>query len=192
MLDRISYAQKNKYLPLLAIVGIVLCWILAFSKTFDAIRLNLSLSAQASQSEDISFNPVYTQRKLKALEQILKTYQVKPEAWSNTLWMKASAAAAKQGATIDYTVSRPQERDTTMTGLSQTLHCYGNFAQLVKVIDTLERTPGIGKLSALQFKGPKAAVGFSGLSSGAGSRAAQCILRLDFRAIENKTSHEKE
>jgi len=192
MLNRISFEQKNKYLPPLALAGLLLCWLLAFSKTFEAIRLNQSLSEQASQSEDISFNPVYTQRKLKALEQILMAYQVKEEVWSNTLWMKASAAAAKQGATIDYTVSRPQERDTTMAGTGQTLHCYGSFQQLVKVIDTLERTPGIGKLSALQFMGPKAAGSFSGINAGAGSKAAGCILRLDFRAIENKTSNEKE
>jgi hypothetical protein len=186
MLNQISFEKKNKYLPLLAIAGLLLCWVLAFSKTFEAIRLNYDLSRQASAGDGIAFNPVYTQRKLKALEDILSAYQVKEDVWSNTLWMKASAAAAKQGATIDYTVSRPQERDTTMAGLAQTLHCYGSFQQLVKVIDTLERTPGIGKLSALQFKGPKAAGSFSSVSAGTGPRSAACMVRLDFRAIENK------
>lgn len=169
----------------MALAGILLCWVLAFSKTFDALRLNQDLTEQESLRNDISFNPVYTQRKLTALERILKAYQVKEELWSNTLWMKASAAAAKQGATIDYTVLKTQERDTTLAGMAQSLHCYGSFTQLVKVIDTLERTPGIGKLSALQLKGPKDKGNFSGAAAG-GTRNAQCVLRLDFRAIANK------
>lgn len=169
----------------MALAAILLCWVLAFSKTFEAIKLNYSLSEQESQRNDISFNPVYTQRKLRALEGILKGYQVKEELWSNTLWMKASAAAAKQGATIDYTVLKVQERDTTLAGMAQSLYCYGSFTQLVKVIDTLERTPGIGKLAALQLKGPKDKGNMATQATG-GTRLGQCILRLDFRAIANK------
>ncbi len=187
MFKKISYQQKNKFLPLLAVAGILLCWVLAFSKTFDAIKLNNQLREQVELKNDISFNPVYTERKLKALESILKSYRVKEEIWSNTLWMKASAAAAKQSAAIDYTVSRPMERDTTMTGIAQTLYCYGSFVQLLRVMDTLERTPDIGKLSALQFKGPKeGAMERPGNSGAFGDRWHQCVLRMDFRAIEKE------
>lgn len=181
MLDKLSYMRKNKLLLPLAGLGIVLCWFLAFSKTFEAVRRNAQLSRQVQAGTDISFNPQHSRRKLDALEGILKSYQVREDGWSNELWMKASAIAVKQGVGIDYTMraawSVMAEKDTSAVGLSQVLYFYGDYTKLVRLVDTLERSRGIGKISALQIKAPKADV--------VGERAGRNVMKIEFRALTN-------
>jgi hypothetical protein len=90
--------------------------------------------------------------------------------------MKASAIAMKQQVGIDYTKARPAvEKDTTIAGNLETLYCYGHYIQLVKLIDTLERTRSIGQLSGLQIKAPKEDV--------VGERADKCVLRMEFKGL---------
>jgi len=176
MLPKLSYIQKNKLLLPSLGIGLLLSWFLAFSKTFDAIILHRKLNAEAVQENDVSFNPVYVQRKQAALDRILKGYQV-GEEWSDLLWMRGSEIAAKQNVGIEYTAAKPlAERDSTSVGLVQSLQFYGNFVQLVKLIDTLERSFGIGKISAMQIKAPKQ--DFSSDS------ARKNMLRLDFKGVD--------
>jgi len=172
----ITAVQKNKLLLPIAGVTIVLCWFLAINKTVDAVQLNRQLHSQITSNDDLSFNPEHTERKLATLATILKSYKVNETEWSNQLWMKASAIAAKQGVGIDYTMTKPlAEPDTTTLGKKETLYCYGNFLQLIKLVDTLEQIPAIGKISALQIKAPKEDV--------IGERANQCVLKVDFRGF---------
>jgi hypothetical protein len=115
---KISDVQKNKLLLPVAGIVIVLCWFLAFSKTFEAIQVNRQLTSQVATDNDISFNPAHTERKVAALNRILKSYKVNEAEWSNQLWMKASAIAMKHKVGIDYTMTRPlAEPDTTALGI---------------------------------------------------------------------------
>ena len=176
MVPKLSYIQKNKLLLPLLGIGLLLSWFLAFSKTFDAIMLHRKLNAASAQENDISFNPVYVQRKQAALDRILKEYQV-GEEWSDLLWMRGSEIAAKQNVGIEYTATKVSlESDSTMVGRVQSLKFYGDFLQLVKLIDTLERSSGIGKISALQIKAPK--------QDFVNERARKNILRRDLRGME--------
>lgn len=176
MFKRLNNVRKNKLLLPVAVVAMVLCWFLAFNKTFKAVQINQQLSGQVPSAEDIAFNPAHAERKLAALGQILKSYRVNEAEWSNQLWMKASAVAIKQNVGIDYTLTKPTAgKDTTAIGVTETLHCYGNYQQLVKLIDTLERIAAIGKISALQVKAPKEDV--------VGERASQCVLKIEFRGF---------
>ncbi|CAM4115722.1 hypothetical protein SAMN06265348_103278 [Pedobacter westerhofensis] len=176
MFKGLSYIQKNKLLWPVAGVGILLCWFLAFSRTFEAAKLHGELMRETEVTGDLSYNPAHMQKKLEALRGILKSYRVSPENWSNELWMKASAMAMKNQSGIDYTVSKPlAERDTTTLGNTETIYCYGHYIQLVKLIDTLERSPGIGKISGLQIRSPKEDV--------RGERAGMCMLKMEFKGL---------
>ncbi|TKC09095.1 hypothetical protein [Pedobacter frigoris] len=176
MLSKLNYVQKNKLLLPLLVAGLLLCWFLAFSKTFDAIKLNHKLNDDSSKNSDISFNPVYTQRKLSALNEILKGYKVAGQ-WNDQLWMQSSAIAAKNGVAVDFTLNKPGlEPDSTQVGQSQTLYFHGRFVQLVKVIDTLESLKGIGRISGLKIRAPKA--------DAEGDKQSKSELRVDFRAGE--------
>lgn len=176
MLNRLDPIKKNKLLLPVFIIGLLLCWFLAFSKTFDAVALNRKLKETSEKENDISFNPSYVQQKLSSLDLILKGYKVK-EDWKDHLWMQASSIAAKQNVSIDFTLDKPSADDSVsvVSQRVQALYFYGGFIQLVKLVDTLERVNGIGQISALQLKAPK-----KDMSNSGGKR---CVLRFDFRVI---------
>ena len=178
MLKRMSYSRKNKLLLPVAALGMALCWFFAISRTFEAVKLHAELQREVETGNDISYNGAHTQKKLEALRGILKSYKVHGENWSNELWMRASAIAMKGQVGIDYTMTRPEaEIDTTRIGSTETLYCYGRYLQLVKLVDTLERSKGIGKISALQIKSPKEEI--------RGERAGQCALKIEFKGLTN-------
>ena len=174
MFKQFSYQQKNKLLlPFTAVISL-LCWYLAFSKTYTAVQVNRDLKAQTDTAIDLSFHPAYMQRKLTALKQILKSYQVNTTDWGNELWMKTSAMAMKHNAGIEYTIAAV-EQDTASRAKIETIYCYGSFSQLVRLIDTIERSKNIGAIAALQLKSPK--------NEATGERAHQCVLQLEFKGI---------
>lgn len=175
MLDILDPVKKNKLLLPLFVVGLLLCWLLAFSKTYDAVKLHHKLKEESERGNDISFNPAHLQQKLTALNLILKGYKVN-EQWHDQLWMQASAIAAKQNVGVDFTLDKLSVgADSTLVGKSQSLYYYGGYIQLVKLVDTLERTSGIGKISALQVKAPRVDV--------IGDKGKKCVLRLDFKGM---------
>ncbi len=175
MLNRLDPIKKNKLLLPVFVMGILLCWFLAFSKTFEAVGLNRKLMDASEKENDISFNPSYIQQKLSALDLILKGYKVK-EDWNDHLWMQASSIAAKKNVSIDFTLDKPfAEIDSTLIGETQSLYFYSDFIQYVKLVDTLERVRGIGKISALQLKVPK--------DNRSGNVEKRCVLRLDFTGL---------
>lgn len=167
--------HKNKLLLPMFVIGLLLCWFLAFNKTFDAIMLNRKLKEDAEKVNDISFNPAYVQKKITALNEILKSYKV-GEDWNDKLWMQSSAFAAKQNLSVDFTLEKQSaEVDSSMVNETQSLYFYGDFLQLVKLVDTLERTRDIGKISGLLVKAPK--------TERVGDRSRKCVLRLNFKGI---------
>lgn len=162
----------------LTIVGFIMAWILAFSNTFHAFLLNRTLAEASTVSADLSFNPKYLLRKQVALNHILKGYEVDKD-WSDQLWLRCSALASSQNVGLDYTLTKPMnEMDSTKVGIVQSLYFYGNYRQLLKLMDTLEKSPGIGKISAIQVKAPKPDL--------QNERANKNILRIDFKALESK------
>lgn len=176
MLNRLDPIKKNKLLLPLFILGLMLCWFLAFNKTFDALKLNDQLTMTSEKENDISFNPSYVQQKLLSLDLILKGYKVKND-WNDILWMQASSIAASQQVSIDFTLDRPSaEVDSNSVEQGQSLYFHSGFVQLVKLMDTLERVKGIGKVSALQLKAPKREV--------SGDKERKCVLRIDFKGLD--------
>lgn len=184
MLAKLSYKQKNKLLIPLVVVGLILAWVLAFSNTFNAFLLHRTLVEQSKVATDLSFNPKYLLRKQEALSQILKGYKVDKD-WTDVLWLRSSHLAASQNVGLDYTLTKPlTETDSTKAGIVQSLYFYGNYRQLVKLMDTLEKSPRIGKISAIQVKAPKA-----DLTS---ERTNKNMLRIDFKALEMDVSQKSD
>ncbi|MNV74172.1 hypothetical protein D3C71_1673730 [compost metagenome] len=91
--------------------------------------------------------------------------------------MKVSEIAAKRNVSIDYTATKPPiEKDSVTIGMTQSLHFYGNYVQLVRLIDTLESVSKIGKISGLQLKAPNPEI--------LNERAGKNVLRLDFKGLD--------
>lgn len=175
MLNRLDAVTKNKLILPVFVFGLLLCWLLAFSKTLEAVKLNRRLKNESEKMNDISFNPAHLQQKLTALDLILKGYKV-DEEWNDHLWTKASAVAAKLNVGVDFTLDKSSaDVDSTSVGRSQSLYFYGGYIPLVKLVDSLERSRGVGKISALQVKAPRMDV--------LGDKEKKCVLRLDFKGM---------
>jgi hypothetical protein len=176
-MSQLTFALKNKLLlPLFGVV-LLICWFAAFGKTFDAIKMNHQLQ-QASEpgAEDLSFNAQYSNRKTDALDQIINSYKVKESQWSDALWLKSSSVAVKNKVSIDYSIAGPGTApDSTAVGINQKILFYGSYTSLIKVIDTLEKIDGIGKISGIQIQGPA--------KSQAEGKVPRCALKIDFKAF---------
>jgi hypothetical protein len=155
MFNKISYSQKNKLLVPVILVLVILCWLLAFNKTFEAIRMHAQLSDNnppGDIDQDVSFNPNYLKRKLHALDLILESYSVNEKQWIDDVWLTVSALAASKKVDIDFTATKPiTEIDSNTAGVRQSLLFYGDYLSLVKLLDTLEHTSRIGRISGVQI-----------------------------------------
>lgn len=175
-MKKLNYKQKNKLLLPVAGAGLLICWFFAFNKTLEALSLHTELSKQQPGVDNIAFNQLHASNKQDALNSIIKSYQVKEADWSNELWMKASEMAMKEHVGIEYTVTKPvAEKDSTVLGLNQTLNYYGGFTQLVRLVDTLEKTNKIGRIMALQIIAPKEDV--------IGERSGKSLMKIEFKGI---------
>lgn len=73
----IKQAQiKKEYLLLVAsVVMLVVCYQLAFKKTFEAWHLHKQLETQLSQSANTNFQPGYSERKSANISRLLNLYK---------------------------------------------------------------------------------------------------------------------
>jgi hypothetical protein len=156
MFSNIDFTQKNKFFTPAIIVLVIVCWFLAFNKTYQTIKIYYQLNSDIQPGkdfQDLSFNPKYNDRKLRALNDILKSYDVNKKQWSNDVWLSVSSLAASQKVAVDFTATKPPiEVDSNSVGVKQTFLFYGDYLNLVKLLDTLEHTSKIGRISGLLIK----------------------------------------
>lgn len=156
-----------------------MCWFLAFNKTFDAMKVHFQLkniSRFKDNDQDLSFNSKYSERKAQALNKILESYRVDRKHWNNDVWLTVSSLAASQKVEIDFNAIKPQvEADTNAVGVEQSFLFYGDYISLVKLLDKLEKTSNIGRISGVQIKTQSKDL--------TGSSMDICQLELNFQGI---------
>ena len=165
MFSKLNYVQKNKLLPAAIILLFTFCWFLSFDQTYEVIKIHNKFN-NTTDLEVVSFNPDYSKRKLNALNAILQSYNVNKNRWSNDVWLTVSSLALSKKVDIDFAAKEPgDESDSTSLGVKQSFFFFGNYVQLVKLIDTLEHTPRIGQISDVQIKIQKSKMDHELLSS---------------------------
>jgi len=176
-MGKLSYSVKNKLLLPAVIVLLLLSWNLAFKKTYDAIVLNRQLNKASTEASDLSDNPDFLKRKAEVLTLVLNRYKVDSSDWNNEFWLNVSSAAVNRGLEVIY---RPEKNalktDSVQTGLNQSIQFRGEFKGLVQLLDTLEKSKGLGKIVSIRFEKEKR--DFSD------DRPEKILLKTDFRAIQ--------
>jgi hypothetical protein len=177
MFRNLSYSYKNKLLIFGMILLLLLSWNLALKKTYEAILLNRQLSKANQEANNLSSNPEYLKRKAVALTHILNRYQVDSSEWKNGFWLNVSAVVANRGLEVIY---QPEKnslvRDSASTELKQSIQFRGEFKGLVQLLDSMERSKGLGKIVSARFEKEKR--DFSETAT------EKIILKTDFRAIQ--------
>jgi hypothetical protein len=152
MFKRLSYATKNKLLIAGAILLLLLSWLFAFTKTYHAITLNKKLKQVAVEKNNLAYNPEYLKKKLTAINNILDKYSVDSTEWKNEFWLNISSLASKQSLDVIY---QPENNltitDSASNKLKQSIQFRGNYHNLIRLLDTLEKSKGLGRIVSARF-----------------------------------------
>jgi hypothetical protein len=158
MWKNLTYTQKNRVLIVAAILLLYIAYVFAFKNTVNAIQLNKQL--QAEQNADHAMDSSFPQlsRKNSFYTNALKAYYVKNNDYENRLWQVLSDLAIEQKVKINFSPKPQAQTDTTTLQkglLVQQFAFKGNYFNLVKLLDTLDKSKAIGKISTLKLMRPK-------------------------------------
>lgn len=148
----ISYKVRNRLLLAASGLILLLSWPLALEKTWEEIALNRELKSKGEETL-LSYNPIHLKEKQEVLGSLVTRYTLDSVEWRNEFWMKVSGAASPSKVSVNY---NPDQRSLAAVADSalmiQRISFAGDFSDLVLLMDTLEKAPGVGFLRSASFK----------------------------------------
>jgi len=148
----ISYKVRNRLLLIAWVLILLLSWPLALKKTWEEIDLNKELKGKGEEIL-LSYNPNHLKEKEEVLESLLTRYTLDSAEWKNEFWMKVSGAASRSRVSVNY---NPDVRSLMPAAdsaiMNQRISFEGDYRNLVLLMDTLEKTQGVGFLRSASFK----------------------------------------
>lgn len=152
--------NKKKNMVFIGAIIIVLCiaYQFSFKHTFDAIALNHQLKREQVNDQTIDGSFPQINRKNSFYLDVLKGYKVKKEDRENRLWQAISGMALVNDVEIGFNPNQVLVTDTLtiQNGIvSQQFNFKGSYFHLVKLLDTISKTNGIGKISDLKLSNKK-------------------------------------
>ena len=149
----IKQAQVKKEYLLLAVsvVMLVVCYQLAFKKTIEAWQLHRQLESQLSKSGNVNFQPGYSERKSANISRILNMYKVDTVNYRSNIISKISSIAEKENVKLsEVPVEDPALHSNKL--IIQKLAFEGDYFPLLKTLNELEKTSGIGMIRSIDIK----------------------------------------
>lgn len=143
---------KKQYLLIAAtIVLLLLSYRFAFKRTIEAWQINKNLKAQIAQSSDLSLQPAYLERKSNNLNKILSLYKTDTVAFRSNIINTISLIAEKEGVKLsDVPLQNSLYRSDKH--MIQKLSFEGMYFSLVKLLNQLQNSPGIGVVRSVTLK----------------------------------------
>jgi hypothetical protein len=143
---------KKEYL----LIGgtILLLWLgyqLALKKTMEAWQLNKQLKSQLAQSADLTVQPAYTERKNYNLDIIINRYKTDTVQFRSNIINIIASIAEKQGVKLSE-VPLQDPLFHTDKYIVQKLSFEGGYFDLIKTLDQLQKTTGIGIVRSVGIK----------------------------------------
>jgi len=154
MLKQLPF-KKQYLLTGATIVLLLLSYQFAFKRTIEAWQINKNLKTQIARSSDLSLQPAYLERKSNNLNKILSLYKTDTVAFRSNIISTISLIAEKQGVKLsDVPLQNALYRSDKY--IIQKLSFEGGYFSMVKVLDQLQNSPGIGTLRSVTLKLQKA------------------------------------
>ncbi|MBB6239888.1 hypothetical protein HDC90_004550 [Pedobacter sp. AK013] len=181
MLEKLTLKNKKVIMVLLMIVVVYLAYVFSFEKAISAIALNRQLKAaqQLGQEPDAAFPQL--ERKHAFYQSVLKGYRVRQEDRENHLWQSVSAMAIAKNVEINFSPNiTTAEKDTSEIARGIVIQKFifkGKYFDMVKLLDTLEKSQGIGRISGAKLMKKKA--------NGNEEKTDKLTLELQLVGIEN-------
>jgi hypothetical protein len=159
MWRQLDNKKKNMVIVGAMIIVLYIAYQFSFKHTFDAIVLNQQLKREQvnDQASDGGFTQI--NQKNKFYLSAIKSYKVKKEDRENRLWQAVSGMAVANDVDISFNPNLALVTADTITVkngiVSQQFNFKGNYFNLVKLLDTISKTDGIGKISDLKLSTKK-------------------------------------
>lgn len=149
--------KKQKIVAIVAAVLVLyVAYVFSFKHAVEAYSLNKSLKKEASlQMEDAAYP--HLNKKYNFYQKVLTDYRVKKEEMDTKVWQSVSDMAVSQQVKISYN-PMPQVADTASnpTAIHQQQFIFrGSYFNMVKLLDTLSKSEGLGKIAQLTITSPK-------------------------------------
>ena len=167
----------DKYSKYLLIIGMALttyvAYVFSFRHAFEAIKLNNQLNVEKNEDQSLAVSYPQIEDQNQFYITALKAYHVKKEDRENRLWQAISGIAVNKGVAIGFVPSTPAIVDTVVVQkgmVAQQFTLKGNYFNIVKSLDSIGRTTGIGRVAEFRLAVDK--------SSGSAPTSEQLTLQL--------------
>lgn len=129
---------------------LLLSYQLAFKNTITAWQTNSQLKKQLAQATDLSYQPDYLQRKNNNLNKVIELYRVDSNAFRNNSISKIAIIAEKENVKLSEVPLQDPFFHTEHL-IIQKLELEGDYFSLIKTINNLQQTVGIGIIRSVTF-----------------------------------------
>lgn len=152
--------MKNKILDYTLILKLVVpillllllvCYQLAFKKTWESYREYSLLKEQGLGANRLSVSPLYTLSRIKKVDELYQRFNVDTLAWKNTLWNNAAGLAQQHACMIHAYPPVKVVQYEQQRFYRQALGFSGEFGNLLQLLRKLSYLKNTGMLSGISF-----------------------------------------
>jgi len=143
---------KKEYLLLAAsLVMLIICYQLALKKTIEAWHEHKQLTSKLAQSSNLNFQPGYSERKNANISRILNLYKADTINFRSNIISRISSIAEKANVKLyEVPVEDPALHNSKL--IVQSLAFEGDYFALIKTLNELQKTSGIGMIRSIDIK----------------------------------------
>lgn len=152
---RNQFIKNGKYWSIGgSLLLLLICYQLAFKKTWEVLMINQKLKATIASASDLSQQPKFLIRKLKDINQTLLRYRSDSTSLrAATLTAIAAIAIQNQVKLNEVPLEDPSFHNNQF--IIQQLTLSGDYVGLMKTLNALEATKNIGVIHSLSIRKDK-------------------------------------
>lgn len=140
-----TYRKKNRALLIAALPLFLLCWYLAFGKTFALISQYNSLEGNLAQNETAALDSKLLRDKLARQDSLLTQYAVDSTAWAQGLLSEVGTVLSTQSVGVSF---ENKSVGVSIQTIERDLLLNGSFPHLQQSLRTLEKVFFIKSVNA--------------------------------------------
>lgn len=158
MLDKLDFKKKQLLLIAFAVLLLYIAYQFSFKNAFEAMRLNSQLQKDKHSESGQTFSYPQIERKDEFCAAIIRRYKVKKEDRENYLWQSLSGMAIANHVEISFAQGNVLSADTSALSKGTVVNQFnfrGPYVNVVRLLDTVSKSPGIGKIHMLKLESPR-------------------------------------
>ncbi|MBB6273351.1 hypothetical protein HDF26_003811 [Pedobacter cryoconitis] len=158
MWNKLDFKKKQVLLIVFAVFLLYIAYQFSFKNAFEAMHLNSQLQKdhRSEPGQTVSYPQI--ERKDQFCAAIIKRYKVRKEDRENYLWQSLSGMAMANHVEISFAQGNVLPADTSVLSKGTVVNQFsfkGPYVNIVRLLDTVSKSNGIGKISMLKLESPK-------------------------------------